>query len=130
MASIYWVNLTTLILSFIHYSTRKLLSLLFITFRWLVGYHKVMNFVHLSLFQQYIFEYIYFRYIIVFINITKNEHYTRFLYGELISIKFCGFLTMCCQNNNLSCAPQFLFLNPQNTSLFHSLVLPDWFTSL
>lgn len=35
-----------------------------------------------------------------------------------------------CQNNKLSCAPQFLFLNPQNTSLFHSLVLPDLFITL
>lgn len=38
----------------------------------------------------YIFEYIYFGHITLFITITKNEHYTRFLYGELMSIKFCG----------------------------------------
>lgn len=101
MASIYWVNLTNLILSFSHYSIGNLLSLLFITFRWWVRCHKVLNFVYLSLFQQYIFEYIHIGHITVFINITKNEHCTRFLYGELMSIKFCGcgnlqwFLTVC-----------------------------------
>lgn len=136
MASIYWVNLTTLILSFNHYSARKLLSLLFITFRWWVGCHKVLNFVHLSLFQQYIF-WIYLlwtRNSFYYYNKKWTLHKVSLWWTYVNKILWCGnlqwFLTMCCQNNKLSYAPQFLFLKPQNTSLFHSLVLPDLCTSL